>query len=57
MGHREVGIEAKYDIRSLTMDQESSEYDNHIASLRCCACGSTKPCNCTIKDYLAKEAT
>ena len=52
MGHREAGIEAKYDKRSLTMDTTSKEYRRHIASLKCCACGSVKRCKCTVKDYL-----
>ena len=42
--------EYKYDKRLIDKGFIPKDYDDYSKSLRCCVCGSIKPCECTIDD-------
>jgi hypothetical protein len=47
--------EYKYDRRLIAKGFIPDDYSNYLKSLRCCLCGSIKPCKCTIEDLKASS--
>lgn len=47
--------EYKYDKRLISKGWIPDDYDKYLKSLKCCCCGSIKPCKCTIDDFNKKQ--